>query len=76
MGLLRMWGELSCFLSSGDWYVRELLELQQDVKDLLESLQGSQSSSRVGARTCAFLPSCSSSGALPFAWIKGSVAFN
>ena len=70
-----MWGELSCFLSSGDWYVGELLELQQGVKDLLESLQGSQSSSRVGARTCAFLPSCSSSYALPLAWIKGSVAF-
>ena len=41
----------------------------------LESPQGSQSSSRVGAGTCAFLPSCSSSVALPFAWIKGSVAF-
>ena len=35
----------------------------------------SQSSSRVGACTCAFLPSCSSSVWLPFAWIKGSVAF-
>ena len=42
---------------------------------LLESPQGSQSSSRVGACTCAFLPSCSSSVTLPFAWIKGSVAF-
>ena len=42
---------------------------------LLESAQGSQSSSRVGACTCAFLPSCSSSVTLPFAWIKGSVAF-
>ena len=41
----------------------------------LESPQGSQSSSRVGACTCAFLPSCSSSVTLPFAWIKGSVAF-
>ena len=28
-----------------------------------------------GACTCAFLPSCSSSVTLPFAWIKGSVAF-
>ena len=28
-GLLWMWEELSCFLSSGDVYVRELLELQQ-----------------------------------------------
>ena len=42
---------------------------------LLESPQGSQSSSRVGACTCAFLPSCSSSVTLPIAWIKGSVAF-
>ena len=42
---------------------------------LLESPQGSQSSSRVGACTCAFLPSCSTSVTLPFAWIKGSVAF-
>ena len=39
------------------------------------SLQWSQSFSRVGACTCAFLPSCSRSVALPFAWIKGSVAF-
>ena len=28
-GLLWMWVELSCFLSSGDGYVGELLELQQ-----------------------------------------------
>ena len=42
---------------------------------LLESSQGSQSSSRVGAWICAFFPSCSSSVTLPFVWIKGSVAF-
>ena len=42
---------------------------------LLESPQGSQSSSRVGSCTCAFLPSCSSSVTLSFAWIKGSVTF-
>ena len=42
---------------------------------LLESPQGSQYSFRVGACTCAILPNCSSSVALPFAWIKGSVAF-
>ena len=42
---------------------------------LLESPQGSQSSSLVGACTCAFLPSCSSSVTLPFAWFKGSMAF-
>ena len=37
--------------------------------------QGSQPSSRIGACTWAFLPSCSSSVTLPLAWIKGSVAF-
>ena len=42
---------------------------------LLDSPQGSQSSSRVGACTCAFLLSCSSSVTLPFAWIKWSEAF-
>ena len=42
---------------------------------LLESPQRSQSSSRLGACTSAFLPSSSSSVSLPFAWIKGSVAF-
>ena len=46
-----------------------------DLGVLLESPQGSQSSSRLGACTCAFLLSCSSSVALPFTWIKGSVAF-
>ena len=30
----------------------------------------------MGACTCAFLPSCSSSVTLPFAWIKGSRAFH
>ena len=53
------------FLSSAD----------MDLGVLLESPQGSQSSSRVGACTCAFLPSCCSSVTLPFAWIKGSGAF-
>ena len=37
--------------------------------------QCNQSSTRVGACTCAFLPSYSSSVTLPFAWINGSVAF-
>ena len=46
-----------------------------DLGVLLESHQGSQSSARVGACTCAFLPSCSSSVTLPVPWIKGSVAF-
>ena len=52
------------FLSSAD----------MDLGVLLESPQGSQSSSRVVACTCAFLPSCSSSVTLPFALIMGSVA--
>ena len=55
----------SGFLSNAD----------MDLGVLLESPQGSQSSSREGACTCAFLPSCSSTVRLPFAWIKGSVAF-
>ena len=46
-----------------------------DLGVLLKSPQGSQSSSRVGACTCAFLPSCSSIVTLPFAWIKVSVTF-
>ena len=52
-----------------------LYSADMDLGVLLESPQGSQSSSRVGACTCAFLLSCSSSVTLPFAWIKGSVAF-
>ena len=54
------------FLSSAD----------MDLGVLLESPQGSQSSSPEGACTCAFLPSCSSSVTLPDEWIKGSVAFS
>ena len=46
-----------------------------DLGVLLESPLGSRSSFRVGACRCAFLPSCICSVALPFAWIKGSVAF-
>ena len=42
---------------------------------LLETPQGSQALSIVVACTCTFLPSCSSSVTLHFAWIKGSVAF-
>ena len=53
------------FLSSAD----------MDLGVLLASPQARQSSSAVGACTCAFLPSCSSSVTLPFAWIKGSLAF-
>ena len=46
-----------------------------DLGVFLESPQWSQTLSRVGACMCTFLPSCSSSVALPFAWIKGSGAF-
>ena len=46
-----------------------------DLGELLDSPQWSQSSSRVGAYKFALLSSCSSFVALPFAWIKGSVAF-
>ena len=35
-GLLWMWAGLSCFLSSGDGYVGELLELQQGCEGPLE----------------------------------------
>ena len=45
-----------------------------DLGVLLESPQGSQSSSRMEACTCALIPSCSISVTLPFAWIKGTVA--
>ena len=45
-----------------------------DLGVLLESPQGSQSSSRVGDAR-ALSSRCSSSVALPFTWIKGSVAF-
>ena len=44
-----------------------------DLGVILESPKGRQSSSRVGACTCAFLPSYSSSVTLPVSWIKGSV---
>ena len=35
-GLLWMWPGLSCFLSSGDGYVGDLLELQQGCEGSLE----------------------------------------
>ena len=39
------------------------------------SLPRGVSPRRLGACTCAFLPSCSSSVTLHFAWFKGSVSF-
>ena len=79
-------GGLSGFLSRRCWGLRTCVDSVPEPEDsspvqtwilrvLLDSPQGSQSSSRVGACTCAFLPSCSSSVALPFAWIKGFVSF-
>ena len=52
-----------------------LSSVDMDLGGLLDSPQGSQSSSRVGACTCSFLPSCISSVRLPFTCIKGSVSF-
>ena len=52
-----------------------LSSAEMDLGVLLESPQGSQISSRVGACTYAFLPSSSSSVMLPVEWIMGSVAF-
>ena len=40
MGLLWMWAGLSCFLSSGDWFVGELLELQQGCEGPFGSSRG------------------------------------
>ena len=79
-------GGLSGFLSRRCWGLPPCVDSVPEPEDsspvqtwilrvLLDSPQGSQSWSRVGACTCAFLPSCSSSVALPFAWIKGSVSF-
>ena len=75
-------GRLSGFLSRRCWGLRPCVESVPEPEDsspvltwflgvLLESPQGSESSSRVGACTCAFLPSFSSSVVLPFACIKG-----
>ena len=83
--LIELLGGLSGFLSRRRWGLRPCVELVPEPEDsspvltwigvLLESPQGSQSLSRVGACTWAFLPSCSSSVTVPFPWIKGSVAF-
>ena len=78
-------GSLSRFLSSRCRGLRPCVESVPEPEDsspvltwnlgYFWSLPGSQSSSRVGACTCAFLPSCSSSVTLLFAWVKGSVPF-
>ena len=51
------------------------LHCETDLGVILESPQGTQSSSRLGACTCAFLPRWSSIVMLPVEWIKESVAF-
>ena len=79
-------GGLSGFLSRLCRGLRLCVELGPDPEDSspvltwilayfwsLPSLR--QSSARVGSCTCAFLPSGSSSVALPISWIKVSVAF-
>ena len=68
MGLLWMWAGLSCFLSSGDRYVRELLELQQGCEEpfgssrglvnILETPQRNWASSRLEGRTSWIFSSC------------------
>ena len=78
-------GGLSVFLSRQCRGLRPCVESVPEPEDsspvltwilgALVSPQGSQSSSRVGVGTCAFLPSCSSSVTLPFSWIKRSMAF-
>ena len=65
--------KILCGVGSRTWALLSTADM--DLGVLMESPQGSQSSSRVAACTWAFLPSCSSSVTLPFALIKGSVAF-
>ena len=62
-----------CGVSAGT--LRFLSRADMDLGVLLESPQGSQYSSPLGACRGHFLPSCSGSVTFPFAWIKGSVAF-
>ena len=62
-----------CGVGAGTWGFLSSADMDHGV--LLESPAGSPSSSRVGACTCVYRPSCSSSVTLSFAWIKGSVAF-
>ena len=65
--------KILCGVGAGTWAF--LSSAEMDLGVVLESPQGSQSSSRERACTCDFLPSCSSSVTVPFAWIKGSGAF-
>ena len=65
--------KILCGVGAGTWEF--ISSADMDLGVLLESPQGNQSSSRGGACTGAFLRSCSSTVALPFAWIKGFVSF-
>ena len=65
--------ETLCGVGAGT--LRFLSRADMDLGVHLESPQGSQYSSRLGACRCHFLPSCSGSVTFPFAWIKGSVSF-
>ena len=79
-------GGLLGFLSRRCWGLRHCVESVPEPEDSSPVLtwilgyfwslpRGVSPRLEFGACTCAFLPSCSSSLALPFAWIKGSVAF-
>ena len=79
-------GSLSGFLSRRCWGLRSCVESVKEPEDsspvptwilgYFWSLTRAVSPRlERGACTCAFLPSCSSSVVLPFAWIKGSVSF-
>ena len=79
-------GDLSGFLSRRCWGLRPCVESVPEPEDsspvqtwilgYFWSLPRAVSPRlERGACTCAFLPSCSSSVVLPFAWIKGSVSF-
>ena len=59
MGLLWMWVGLSCFLSSGDGYVRQLLESLEGVSPPHERGHARALSSRAVAAVSRF-PSCGS----------------
>ena len=78
-------GDLSGFCSRRCWGLKPCVESVPEPEDSSPVLtwilgtsgvsQGSHSSSRVGTCTWGFLPKCSSSVTLSFAWIKGSGAF-
>ena len=76
-----MWAVLSCFLSSGEGYVGELLELQQGCEDpfevprldviSLETLQRKRASSRLEWRTSWIFSSCGRCSRLTM-WTSGT----